>query len=415
MAGESVRINSTRTLLQLRILVLSILHCASPVWLSGCDSASVSHKTVAARASFTTNGNVFGNYLAVDYPPADGFDLPVYVGPTLGVQASQSASPRLGWQLSSRFGEATVTGVNPGQDWILTVDENDSSRGEIHAAANGLVARCTTQHGVDIVIVEHAFYENNEKRKIYSLYSHVSQTRVRVGEEVRKGQVIGTAAQDVSNPTRARLHWELRWDQALSPTYSPSSDGSDQAWLHEHYAEPTRFLSEHGRLPVPQREKLLILVDQSTYKMRFYREGEPAGDYDVSLGQGKGQKYTQGDNKTPKGMYFVTGKRRGEFPGAYGGYYGGHWIKINYPNKYDAQRALADDLITRAQAITITVNWENRKPTLETTRLGGGIGFHGWIREWSDNGPRHLSWGCVVMHVADIRQLYDQIPVGAMV
>jgi hypothetical protein len=41
--------------------------------------------------------------------------------------------------------------------------------------------------------------------------------------------------------------------------------------------------------------------------------------------------------------------------------------------------------------------------------------FHGWIKEWDNNGPRHLSWGCVVMHIYDIEKLYDQTPEGTMV
>jgi hypothetical protein len=67
------------------------------------------------------------------------------------------------------------------------------------------------------------------------------------------------------------------------------------------------------------------------------------------------------------------------------------------------------------QQSAITAAWEKRVATLETTKLGGGIGFHGWIREWDNSGPRHLSWGCVVMHLFDIKKLYDQIPEGTMV
>jgi hypothetical protein len=37
------------------------------------------------------------------------------------------------------------------------------------------------------------------------------------------------------------------------------------------------------------------------------------------------------------------GKHRGSFDGAYGAYYGGHWIKVNYQNKYDAARGRAPD------------------------------------------------------------------------
>lgn len=63
----------------------------------------------------------------------------------------------------------------------------------------------------------------------------------------------------------------------------------------------------------------------------------------------------------------------------------------------------------------IAAAWEQRRATLENTRLGGGIGFHGWAQEWQNEGPRHLSWGCVVLHLYDIRKLFDQIPAGAMV
>ena len=114
-------------------------------------------------------------------------------------------------------------------------------------------------------------------------------------------------------------------------------------------------------------------------------------------------------------MYFVIQKHRGEFEGPYGGYYGGHWIKINYPNRYDAARGRSEGVINARQESQISRNWERREPTLEGTALGGGIGFHGWIREWDNRGPRHLSWGCVVMRLSDIGQLYDQIPDSAMV
>jgi lipoprotein-anchoring transpeptidase ErfK/SrfK len=48
-------------------------------------------------------------------------------------------------------------------------------------------------------------------------------------------------------------------------------------------------------------------------------------------------------------------------------------------------------------------------------RLGSGIGFHGWIEEWDDAGPSHLSWGCVVLHLRDIGRFYDQVEPGTMV
>jgi hypothetical protein len=42
------------------------------------------------------------------------------------------------------------------------------------------------------------------------------------------------------------------------------------------------------------------------------------------------------ENAGPQGMYFVIAPHRGAFSGEFADYYGGHWLKINYPNRYDA-------------------------------------------------------------------------------
>ena len=85
--------------------------------------------------------------------------------------------------------------------------------------------------------------------------------------------------------------------------------------MKEHYAAPSAFINEHRKLFVPQKEAKLIVVDQESYKARFYQAGVLNQEYDVSFGQGKGQKLVEGDNKTPKGMYFVIKKHRGNFDG----------------------------------------------------------------------------------------------------
>ena len=138
-------------------------------------------------------------------------------------------------------------------------------------------------------------------------------------------------------------------------------------------------------------------------------------EYDVSFGQAKGAKEIEGDNKTPKGMYFVVQKHRGQFDGPYAEYYGGHWIKINYPNKYDADRGVTQGIISEQQRNEISVAWQRRALTKQDTKLGSGIGFHGWNKEWDNDGPRHLSWGCVVMHLKDVGKLYEQLTEGTMV
>ena len=402
---------STRALLAGLLLELSRSIAATTLLipglltLNGCSSVQPRAETPASAATpVLAQTNVFDQFMDSTVSPADGFDLPVETHGRTRTSPDQS-----GWHLTTPFGQEQARGLNPGEDWSLAAQDNTEQMREIHAVGNGrvLLAQNEGDFWGNVIVIEHSFYENHERRSIRSLYAQLQRMMVTSGEEVHRHQPIAMSD--------ALLHFELRWDEKLSPTFWPSSEGKDLAWVREHYAAPTDFIEHHRTLFVPQQEVTLVLVDQASYKIRIYRKGQLQGEYDVSFGQGKGQKRAQGDNKTPKGMYFVIQKHQGEFEGPYGGYYGGHWIKINYPNKYDAGRGRSEGLISALQESQISRSWERREPTLESTRLGGGIGFHGWIREWDDRGPRHLSWGCVVMHLSDIRVLYDQIPESAMV
>lgn len=365
-----------------------------------------------------TQQNIFDRFLKADFEPADGFDFPVGDRDGKGIYTDKATGKSYnGWFIATQFTEEYELGIHPGEDWNGTGGGNTDLGQNVYAVANGRVAfaeHCGRLWG-NVVILEHVFYENNERKKIRSLYAHLNEIKVKKGEPVKRRQVIATIGQDPDKTFMAHLHLELRWDAELPPTYWASSNGKDVNWVREHYAAPSEFINSHRKLFVPQKEKTLLLVDQKSYKMRLYENGEIEGEYDISFGQGRGAKQIEGDNKTPVGMYFVIQKHRGKFDGDYGAYYGGHWIKINYPNKFDAARGLNQKIIDSKQAETIRANWNERKATLENTKLGNGIGFHGWIREWENDGPRHLSWGCVVMHIYDIRRLYEKIPVGAMV
>lgn len=381
----------------------------------GCSSTATSSlpntaQTPALPVSLDT-------YLKTEYAPADGFDFAFGDPDGKGCYTDLATGKRYdGWYIATQFAEQYSLGIHPGEDWNGT-GGNDTDLGQpVYAVANGRVVfaeNCGKLWG-NVIVIEHTFYENHEKKVIRSLYAHLLEIKTRRGDEVKRRQLIASIGQDPDKTYRAHLHLELRWDD-LPPTYWPSSAGKDQAWVREHYAQPSSFIKAHRKLFVPQQEATLLLVDQASYKMRLYQQGKQRGEYDVSFGQAKGQKRVQGDNKTPKGMYFITNKHRGQFDGEYGGYYGGHWIKVNYPNRYDAARGRAENLLTPQQEASISKNWAVRAPTLESTKLGGGIGFHGWIKEWDNTGPRHLSWGCVVMHIYDISKLYDQIPPGTMV
>jgi murein DD-endopeptidase MepM/ murein hydrolase activator NlpD len=393
------------------IVILCLLSGASCSQSGGAGNSNRS-------AAGSIPNNPFEAYMQTDFAPAAGFDFPFGDGDGGGSYQDKATGKRFdGWYIATNFAENYSLGIHPGEDWNGNGGGNTDLGQDVFAVANGRVVfaeNCGKLWG-NVIVLEHVFYENHEKKKIRSLYAHLYEIKIREGDRVRKRQLIASIGQDPDKLFNAHLHLELRWDESLEPTYWPTSDHKDILWVKEHYTQPSAFIKSHRKISVPQTEPVLVLVDQASYKMRLYQNNKLINEYDVSFGQGSGPKQVQGDNKTPVGMYFVIQKHKGQFDGPYGSYYGGYWIKINYPNKFDALRAERQGLLSSAQAAAVSKSWDGRAPTAQNTALGGGIGFHGWIREWKNDGPRHLSWGCVVMHLSDVGQLFEQVPEGTMV
>lgn len=409
---------SMRTWLVLVWIALPLLACdeASPEVREARSTTATAGEN--PRKKRETKLSVFDLYMAAGIPPADGFDFPFGDRNGKGAYIDKATGKKhTGWQVATAFAESYSLGIHTGEDWNGSGGGNTDLGQDVFAIGDGRVVfagDCGRLWG-NVIIIEHLFYENDRRRTIRSVYAHLQKIYAQRGERVQRRQRIAAIGQDPERLSDAHLHLELRWDATLSPAYWPASNGKNVAWVKEHYTSPEAFIRSHRTLPVPQKEETLLLVDQASYRMRLYKSGKTVGEYEISFGQGRGQKRLQGDSKTPKGMYFVIAKRRGMFGGEYGGYFGGHWIRLNYPNSYDAAWGRSEGVISAAQEELIGQRWARREATLENTRLGGGIGIHGWIREWNNDGPRHLSWGCVVMHLYDIEKVYDQIPTGTMV
>jgi murein DD-endopeptidase MepM/ murein hydrolase activator NlpD len=371
-----------------------------------------------ASSSADAEPDRFDAWLASEFPAADGFDFPVGDADGRGSYTDMRTGRSYdGWRVSTRFGEHYSLGIHPGEDWNGTGGGDTDLGQPVHAIAAGRVAfakHCGRLWG-NVVMIDHVFYDNHERREIRSVYVHLHDFRVKEGQVVRRRDVIGSVGQDPDRTYKAHLHLELRWDKTLSPTYWPSSNDRDDAWVKAHYEDPRSFIKTRRTLPVPQLEAALLLVDTKARRMRLVLDGKTAGSFEVAFGQADGRKRRQGDLRTPLGLYFVTEKSRGPFPGRWGAFYGGYWIKVNYPNAADAAWGRANDLLTAAQERRIAAAWTKREPTWQGSALGGGIGFHGWIDDWDLDGPRRLSWGCVVMRKADIASVFERIPVGAMV
>ena len=385
--------------------------------------ASPSSDARAAKASGSKAaaeepaGDALGDYFE-PFPAADGFDFPVGDRDGTGSYVDRQTKKRhRGWYVATVFAESYSLGIHTGEDWNGRGGSNTDLGQPVHAVANGRVvfaAPCEQPWG-GVIVIEHVVYDNHEKTRLHSQYAHLSRIEVKAGDLVERRKVIGAIGQDPDRTFPAHLHFELRTDTTIDPTYWPSSNDKDEAWVKAHYLPPTEFIRAHRTLWRPDLEETFLLVDHDTYRMGHFENGQLVRTYEVAFGQEKGRKRKRGDNRTPKGMYFVVNKHRGEFSGEYGAYYGGHWIKVNYPNAEDARWGLTNKLISRRQARRIARRWKAKKPTLAKTKLGSGIGFHGWAGPWDLADGGHLSWGCIVLHNPEIQELYDQIPIGAMV
>lgn len=141
----------------------------------------------------------------------------------------------------------------------------------------------------------------------------------------------------------------------------------------------------------------VLVVFKAERSLGLYRSGVLQGCWAVGLASDypAGTKQRRGDKKTPEGWYRTSDKPWSSFYKA---------IAVHYPEVRDADRGLAEGLITQAERDAIAgALAEGRKPPQET-RLGGEILIHG--------GGSSTDWtlGCVALEDADLDRLRAALP-----
>lgn len=154
-------------------------------------------------------------------------------------------------------------------------------------------------------------------------------------------------------------------------------------------------------LPRPLRNPE-IQVFKAKRQLELRAEGRIVRTYRIGLGsQPSGAKRRQGDRRTPEGTYFICNKNpRSQFYLS---------LQVNYPNEDDADRGLADGLITPLQHERIVRASERRKIPPAETRLGGEIFIHG------NGSGSDWTWGCIALDDSEMKELFDAIAVGTPV
>lgn len=196
-------------------------------------------------------------------------------------------------------------------------------------------------------------------------------------------------------------------------------------WSEAATSSQTRNLKNRDRVkakplpPIPEEladEPTVLVAWKSRYRMGLYNKGELVKTFVIGLGQTPvGHKVRQGDNRTPEGDYRVIQKTRGPFRGRYGRYLGVGWMRLNYPNEQDAESGFAQGLISETEKEQIiAANRDGREPP-KSTRLGGGIGIHGWWGSWPGEDRQDLTWGCLTLQNRQMEELFRRIEVGTRV
>lgn len=169
---------------------------------------------------------------------ADGFDQPV------GKPDAEGYYRARGFRANYHMGD----------DWNGIEGGNKDLGRPVYSTAHGIVvlARDMRMGWGNLVIIRHAFLEDQKIKTVDSVYAHLNDIRVRENQQVVRGQQIGTIGTN-RGMYRAHLHFEIRknlyigWNQrGFAKDYS-------------NYFSPVAFIEPRRKLPGAGRSALVAI------------------------------------------------------------------------------------------------------------------------------------------------------------
>ena len=336
---------------------------------------------------------VIGEWMRTDL--ADGFDFPVGgADGTAGYQDLGSKRHHAGWRSDGVVIDALH--LETSEVWNGRGGGSTDAEQPVHALAAGSVV------GIEdgAVWLEHRFLDNGQPQRLLAGYSGIVGTKLQIGDRVQRRQQVGRIARGTAGQL-TQLTITLRHLVYREAATWPTSVSD--------------FIRTHRRLLVPANEKRVLIAIKHAYQLHVCEKGKVTQVLPMALGQnGRQRKKTDGDNRTPEGDYRITQKALGPFEGDYGAYLGAAWLRLGYPNAYDARAALHEGRISKPEHATIVTAASRGSLAPTGTSLGDGIGIHGWIKDWPD-GENDLTWGCISLKRADLLTLYSLVTKGTHV
>jgi len=169
---------------------------------------------------------------------ADGFDIPVGPPDGEGYYKARGYRPR----------------GHQGEDWNGLGGGNTDLGDPVFSTAHGLVvyARDARMGWGNVVIIRHVYLEKGKTLTVDSLYGHLDRIFVREGQQVSRGQKVGTIGTN-HGMYPAHLHFEIR--KNLSIGIHASAFRRD----YSNYYSPSDFILSRRTLPGAGRSALVAI------------------------------------------------------------------------------------------------------------------------------------------------------------
>ena len=169
---------------------------------------------------------------------ADGFDFPV------GKPNADGYYKARGFRTNGHLGE----------DWNGIGGGNTDLGSPIYTVAHGLVVFARDVHlgWGNVVVIRHIYFEQGDLKTVDSLYGHLDSIRVREGQQVVRGQLIGTMG-TAHGIYPAHLHFEIHKNIQMGVTRT--------GFKHDftNYYSPTDFINPRRQLPGGGRTSLVAI------------------------------------------------------------------------------------------------------------------------------------------------------------
>ncbi len=199
---------------------------------------------------------------------ADGFDQPVGKPEAEGYYTSRG-----------------FLSYHPGEDWNGLRGGNSDLGAPVYAIGHGYVvfARDARMGWGNVVLIRHVFLENGKMQVIDSMYAHLDKILVREGQQITRGQQVGTIGTNRGMYV-AHLHFEIR--KNLNIGINRSAFRRDLT----NYFRPGSFIGAHRKLAGGGRSAVIPI---NTYSLGNVTA--PPTDESIIRKSGKSEK-----SNTPK-------------------------------------------------------------------------------------------------------------------